>query len=89
MGARGVRGLLPAYVVVFVGFLGYSLMIAAFTPMILRNDNGMLPQTASLTERSLVLGLLVALYPLGQFLGSPVLGALSDRYGRRSILIGS
>ena len=89
MGARGVRSLLPAYVVVFVGFLGYSLMIAAFTPMILRNDNGMLPQTASLTERSLVLGLLLALYPLGQFLGSPVLGALSDRYGRRPILIGS
>ena len=83
------RRILPLYVVVFVGFLGYSLMIATFTPMILRNDNGMLPAGSSLTERSLVLGLLLALYPLGQFLGSPVLGALSDHYGRRPILIGS
>jgi MFS family permease len=83
------RRILPLYVVVFVGFLGYSLMIATFTPMILRNDNGMLPATSSLTERSLILGLLLALYPLGQFLGSPVLGALSDRFGRRPILIAS
>jgi MFS family permease len=83
------RRVLPLYVVVFVGFLGYSLMIATFTPMILRNDNGMLPAGSSLTQRSLVLGLLLALYPLGQFLGSPVLGALSDRHGRRPILIAS
>jgi DHA1 family tetracycline resistance protein-like MFS transporter len=86
---RAIRGLLPLYTVVFVGFLGYSLMIAAFTPMILRNDNGMLPAGSSLPLRSLVLGALLALYPLGQFLGSPVLGALSDRYGRRPILISS
>jgi hypothetical protein len=33
------RRIFPLYVVVFVGFLGYSLMIATFTPMILRNDN--------------------------------------------------
>jgi MFS family permease len=81
------RRILPLYVVVFVGFLGYSLMIATFTPMLLRNDNGMLPAGSSLTQRSLVLGLLLALYPLGQFIGSPVLGALSDQHGRRPVLI--
>src|SRR5580692_4293693 len=83
------RRVFPLYVVVFVGFLGYSLMIATFTPMILRNENGMLAASSSLTERSLILGALLALYPLGQFLGSPVLGAMSDRYGRRPILIAS
>jgi len=60
MGARGLRGLMPIYIVVFVGFLGYSLMIATFTPMILQNDSGMLAATSSLTQRSLLLGLLLA-----------------------------
>jgi MFS family permease len=89
MGHGETHRVLPLYVVVFVGFLGYSLMIATFTPMILHNDNGMLSQTSSLAQRSLVLGVLLALYPLGQFLGSPVLGALSDRFGRRPMLIAS
>jgi MFS family permease len=84
-----VHRLLPVYLVVFVGFLGYSLMIAVFTPMMLRDDNGMLPTSSTTAQRSVVLGVLLALYPLGQFLGSPILGALSDRYGRRRILIGS
>jgi MFS family permease len=82
-----VRPLAPLYVVVFVGFLGYSLMITVFTPMVLAGDDGVLAASASSTERTLTLGVLLALYPLGQFLGSPILGALSDRLGRRPVLL--
>jgi hypothetical protein len=42
-GADPVRGgaigaLVPLYVVIFIGFVGYSLMITVFTPMLLRTD---------------------------------------------------
>jgi DHA1 family tetracycline resistance protein-like MFS transporter len=77
------------YLVVFVGFLGHSLMITVFTPMILHNDNGMLAASSSTSERTIILGVLLSLYPAGQFLGAPVLGALSDRVGRRPVLLAS
>jgi predicted MFS family arabinose efflux permease len=85
---RGVdlRALLPLYLVIFIGFCGYSLMITLFVPMLM-GTNGFLAADATTGHRSLALGILLAIYPLGQFLGSPVLGALSDRYGRKPVLI--
>jgi DHA1 family tetracycline resistance protein-like MFS transporter len=79
--------ILPLYLVVFAGFVGYSLMIAIFTPLLLRRDGGMLPNTDSASTRTILLGILLALYPLAQFLAAPVIGALSDRYGRKPTLL--
>ena len=82
-----VGRVLPLYLVVFVGFVGYSLMIAIFTPLLLRPDGGMLPRHESLAARTILLGVLLALYPLAQFLAAPVIGGLSDRFGRRRTLL--
>jgi MFS family permease len=73
--------------VVFAGFVGYSLMITVFTPMIMSNHNFLLPPDEPMSRRVIVLGFLLCLYPLGQFVGSPVLGALSDRFGRKPVLM--
>lgn len=72
---------------VFVGFLGYSLMITIFTPMLMRNDSSMLAATDPVARRTILLGILLCLYPLGQFVGSPIMGSLSDRFGRKPILL--
>ena len=73
---RGVdlKALLPLYLVIFIGFCGYSLMITLFVPMLM-GTNGFLAADATAGQRSIILGILLAIYPLGQFLGSPVLGA--------------
>jgi MFS family permease len=85
--AESLSRVLPLYLVVFIGFVGYSLMITVFTPMILADDGGFLPRDSSISARTLVLGALLALYPLAQFVGAPILGALSDRFGRRPVLL--
>ena len=82
-----VRRVMPLYLVVFSGFVGYSLMIAIFTPLVLRADGGMLPRTTSTGSRAIALGILLALYPLAQLLGAPVIGGLSDRLGGTSTLL--
>jgi DHA1 family tetracycline resistance protein-like MFS transporter len=80
---------LPLYIVVFIGFVGYSLMITVFTPLLLGDDGGLVSAGSSTSTRTLVLGGLLALYPLAQFFGAPVLGSLSDRFGRRPVLLAS
>src|SRR5580692_567802 len=82
-----LKRLLPLYAVVFAGFVGYSLMITVFTPMIMSNHDLLLPAGEPASRRVILLGILLCLYPLGQFAGSPVLGALSDRFGRKPILV--
>jgi MFS family permease len=77
----------PLYLVVFIGFVGYSLMITVFTPLLLRQDGGLLARGDSTSERTVVLGVLLALYPLAQFIGAPIMGSLSDRFGRRRVLL--
>jgi MFS family permease len=81
------RSLFVLYLVIFIGFLGYSLMITVFTPMLLDGHGAILPATTLEARRTMLLGFLLCLYPLGQFLASPVLGALSDRFGRKPVLI--
>ena len=82
-----VLSLLPLYIVIFVGFVGYSLMITVFTPMLMGNHHLFVGASATPRSRIVLLSFLLCLYPLGQFAGSPVLGSLSDRFGRKPILL--
>jgi MFS family permease len=77
----------PLYVVIFVGFVGYSLMITVFTPTLMSNHSLLLPAGTPLSKRIVLLSFLLCLYPLGQFAGSPILGSLSDRFGRKPVLL--
>lgn len=82
-----IRRLLPFYAVILLGFFGYALTIALFIPMLMDRSFPLLPEEASIALRTSVSGFLLAAYPLGQFLGSPVMGKSSDHYGRKKILL--
>lgn len=75
--------------IVFFGFLGLSMPYLIFPSLFLDPSHSMIPSDWSESSRSLFLGITLAAYPLGQFFGSPILGAFSDDYGRRKIMSGS
>lgn len=70
---------------VFMDLLGIGIIIPIMAPAIIKTD--ILGQGLPLSYKTLVLGLLIAAYPIAQFFGAPVLGALSDKHGRKKILI--
>ena len=70
--------LLPVFLVIFIDLMGFGLIL----PLI--------PYYAEAYGAStFVAGLLVASYAAAQFIGTPILGRLSDRYGRKPILMAS
>jgi DHA1 family tetracycline resistance protein-like MFS transporter len=72
----GKSRLATIFVVVFIDLLGFGLILP------------LLPYYAEKYGASVaVVGLLVSSYALAQLIAAPVLGRLSDRYGRRPILL--
>jgi MFS transporter, DHA1 family, tetracycline resistance protein len=74
---------------VAISYLGYAMMGTLFVPMLLSPTSTYVASDTSRAVRSLLIGVLLMLYPLAQVVGSPILGALSDRLGRRPILLAS
>lgn len=79
--------ILPLYIVIFIGFVGYSLTITILTPLILEGGEAFLKSLPFSADPTIILGIVLAIYPVGQFFGAPILGALSDRFGRKPILL--
>ena len=73
--------------IVFLGFLGISIPYLIFPALFLNPDFSIIPADWSNSSRLLLLGVTLAAYPLGQFFGSPILGSLSDDYGRKPLIV--
>jgi DHA1 family tetracycline resistance protein-like MFS transporter len=71
---------------IFNDALGWGVVLTIFAPLLMNNSGEFLPVSASLQMQTIVLGLLIACYPLTQFIFLPLIGALSDHMGRKKIL---
>lgn len=78
--------LMTIFLTVFINLLGVGIVIPVIAPLLLVPTHNMLPADMSAEARSIILGFLIASFPLAQFFGAPILGALSDRYGRKKLL---
>jgi MFS transporter, DHA1 family, tetracycline resistance protein len=71
------------FVTLFLDIFGIGLAIPVLPKLIEQFEGG------NLTAASHTYGWLAALYALMQFLFAPFLGSLSDRFGRRPVILGS
>ncbi len=81
------RRLLTIFVTVFIDMLGVGIIIPVIPALFFEESSTFFPQQTSEAYRSIAYGFLIAAFPIMQFFGAPALGSLSDRYGRKPLLI--
>ncbi len=64
------------FAVVFIDLLGFGIIIPIF-PFLIQSYGG----------NPLIVGILISVYSLFQFIFGPILGRLSDKYGRKPVLV--
>lgn len=78
------KPLVILFVTVLLNMIGLGIIIP-FVPIIFKLRN-FFPPGFSAQHINIILGFLLATYPLAQFFGAPLLGRLSDNRGRKKIL---
>jgi DHA1 family tetracycline resistance protein-like MFS transporter len=72
---------------VFLDLLGVGLIIPVLAPLLIDNKSGIFHPESDFATRTVIFGILLAIYSLSQFFSNPIVGALSDRFGRRKVLL--
>jgi MFS transporter, DHA1 family, tetracycline resistance protein len=73
---------------VFVDMLGFGILIPVI-PLLLADPASsyyLLAKNVDYSQGYILLGFLTAVFPIGQFFATPILGELSDKFGRKNIL---
>jgi DHA1 family tetracycline resistance protein-like MFS transporter len=80
--------LVVAYLILIIlaDFIGLGVSVTTF-PALLLKPGGASPAGPDEARQLVILGLLLGVYPLGQFFGAAILGKLSDMRGRKPLLL--
>jgi MFS transporter, DHA1 family, tetracycline resistance protein len=70
----------------FVDYVGLGMSLVLLPNAIL-SESGILPEATSMTTRTMLMGLIMMLYPLGQLVGAPLIARASDRFGKKKMLL--
>lgn len=82
-----LKKLFPIFLTVFIDMVGVGVIIPVIPALFFKADSTFFAATVTREWRSILFGFLIASYPFMQFFGAPALGALSDRFGRKPMII--
>jgi len=86
--ASSKKALLVSLITVFIDMLGFGLLVPILPLVLIDPTNPLYVFASDVPEaqRYIVMGFVIALYPLTQLFSTPILGQLSDRFGRKPLL---
>ncbi|WP_446470964.1 MFS transporter [Xenorhabdus stockiae] len=73
--------------VALLDFIGLGMVVAIFPHMMISDAASLFPEGWDHEKKVVILGVFLAIYPLGQFFGASILGKMSDIYGRRKMML--
>lgn len=75
------------FLTIFIDMLGIGILVPVFPMLIIPlSPYRIIPEFWSVQDGFIMAGWLMAAYPIAQFICTPILGQLADKYGRRKIL---
>lgn len=78
-----MKNIFIVYAVLFGAFIGISLPLPLLGPLLLSEIS---PFAIATDKRYLFLSLALAAFPLGNLIGAPIMGFISDRVGQKRVL---
>jgi DHA1 family tetracycline resistance protein-like MFS transporter len=78
--------LLLIFITVFIDFMGLGVALPVLAPLFVGVNSTLFEHSTPLDDRTAMYGYILGIFSIAQFLGAPLLGAYSDRLGRRKVL---
>jgi DHA1 family tetracycline resistance protein-like MFS transporter len=71
---------------IFNDAIGWGIVLTIFAPLLFDRTNTLLPVDTTDASRNIILGILISSYAVTQFFSMPIIGSLSDHFGRKKVL---
>lgn len=78
--------LIALFIILAIDAMNFGIVIPVLPKLFLGDGAVLVSQSTSLATRYTLMGLVLGVYPLAVCIGTPILGVLSDRFGRKPIL---
>jgi predicted MFS family arabinose efflux permease len=75
--------------VIFLDHVGFGMVYPLFSSLLFHPDYSFVDPTTSNAARGWLLGILLSIPAVGSFFSAPLLGSLSDRFGRKPVYLAS